>query len=108
MSPMGFTMHRQKYYDDQESDVDYYSEGMYSEGGRTRIKPVPIWLCVFLVVSCITLFSIRRILTTEFFKIIIWVMLYSIKHYLASKNYRVFQIIANRINIKDGKRDEVG
>lgn len=53
MSPMGFTIHRQKYYDDQESDVDYYSEGMYSEGGRTRIKPVPIWLCVFLVVSYI-------------------------------------------------------
>lgn len=53
MSPMGFTIHRQKYFDEQDSDIDYYDDGYYTEGGRTRIKPVPIWLCVFLVVSYI-------------------------------------------------------
>lgn len=53
MSPMGFTIHRQKYYEDPDSDNDYYEEGYYSDGSRSRIKPVPIWLCVFLVVSYI-------------------------------------------------------
>ncbi|XP_074109407.1 potassium two pore domain channel subfamily K member galene [Cotesia typhae] len=47
MSPMGFAVHRQTYADDIEYD-EYY---MPVEDQTT--KPVPIWLCVFLVVSYI-------------------------------------------------------
>lgn len=47
MSPMGFAVHRQTYADDIEYD-EYY---MPAEDQTT--KPVPIWLCVFLVVSYI-------------------------------------------------------
>ncbi|XP_015600293.1 uncharacterized protein LOC107270109 isoform X2 [Cephus cinctus] len=53
MSPMGFAVHRQIYEDD--FDIDYYD--YYVEDNERaiaqRIKPVPIWLCVFLVVSYI-------------------------------------------------------
>lgn len=51
MTPLGYG-HRSKYLDDPESDEDYYEDDYY-ETGRVRIKPVPIWLCVFLVVSYI-------------------------------------------------------
>lgn len=54
MSPMGFAVHRQarlQYDDESLYDSDEY-------GDRTseipaRIRPVPIWLCVFLVISYI-------------------------------------------------------
>ncbi|XP_044002701.1 uncharacterized protein LOC122848588 isoform X2 [Aphidius gifuensis] len=47
MSPMGFAVHRQVYADD--IDYDDYSTPVEDQ----TIKPVPIWLCVFLVVSYI-------------------------------------------------------
>lgn len=53
MTPLGYG-HRSKYLDDPDSDEEYYEEkDEYYEIARTRIKPVPIWLCVFLVVSYI-------------------------------------------------------
>lgn len=51
MTPLGYA-HTSKYLDDPDTDEDYYDEG-YSEHGRARTKPVPIWLCVFLVVGYI-------------------------------------------------------
>ncbi|CAG5104376.1 Similar to KCNK9: Potassium channel subfamily K member 9 (Cavia porcellus) [Cotesia congregata] len=48
MSPMGFAVHRQTYADDIEYD-EYY---MPAEDQTT--KPVPIWLCVFLVALVIS------------------------------------------------------
>lgn len=51
MSPMGFAVHRQVYTDDIDFDYDYYSATDDQE--RQPTKPVPIWLCVFLVVSYI-------------------------------------------------------
>ncbi|XP_011698756.1 PREDICTED: uncharacterized protein LOC105456429 isoform X2 [Wasmannia auropunctata] len=51
MSPMGFAVHRQVYSDDIDFDYDYYTAADDQE--RQPIKPVPIWLCVFLVVSYI-------------------------------------------------------
>lgn len=49
MSPLGYG-HRHKYLDDPGSDEDN-DDGMFD--GHPRIRPVPIWLCVFLVVSYI-------------------------------------------------------
>lgn len=51
MSPMGFAVHRQVYADDIDLDYEYYRAADDQE--RQPIKPVPIWLCVFLVVSYI-------------------------------------------------------
>nr|CAI5868053.1 unnamed protein product [Callosobruchus analis] len=51
MTPLGYG-HRSKYLDDPESDTDYYDDDYY-ENGRSTIKPVPIGLCVLLVVSYI-------------------------------------------------------
>ncbi|KAL6257320.1 hypothetical protein P5V15_010895 [Pogonomyrmex californicus] len=51
MSPMGFAVHRQVYADDIDFDYDYYTVADDQE--RRPTKPVPIWLCVFLVVSYI-------------------------------------------------------
>ncbi|XP_011262011.1 uncharacterized protein LOC105254800 isoform X2 [Camponotus floridanus] len=51
MSPMGFAVHRQVYADDIDFDYEYYAAADDHE--RQPIKPVPIWLCVFLVVSYI-------------------------------------------------------
>ena len=51
MSPLGYG-HRSRYLGDPESDDDYYDD-YYFDAARSRIKPVPIWLCVFLVVSYI-------------------------------------------------------
>lgn len=50
MSPLGYGSRLTHY--DEGSDDEYYDDGTY-EGGRSRIRPVPIWLCVFLVVSYI-------------------------------------------------------
>ncbi|KAL0126735.1 hypothetical protein PUN28_005239 [Cardiocondyla obscurior] len=62
MSPMGFAVHRQVYADDIDFDYDYYTTADDQE--RQPTKPVPIWLCVFLVVSYIlggaVLFSKRE------------------------------------------------
>lgn len=55
MTPLGYG-HRNKYLDDPESDEEdyyYYYDERYDSGGRPRIRPVPIWLCVFLVISYI-------------------------------------------------------
>lgn len=53
MTPLGYG-YKSKYLDDPDSDEDYYfDEEYYYETGRVRIKPVPIWLCVLLVVSYI-------------------------------------------------------
>ncbi|KAH0808885.1 hypothetical protein GEV33_013907 [Tenebrio molitor] len=54
MTPLGYG-HRSKYLDDPDSDEEfvYEDEDDYYEIVRTRIRPVPIWLCVFLVVSYI-------------------------------------------------------
>ena len=49
MSPLGFQTHRQARYEDlpfYDDDPDYYDL-------PPRSRPVPIWLCVFLVVSYI-------------------------------------------------------
>ncbi|XP_067213829.1 uncharacterized protein [Linepithema humile] len=51
MSPMGFAVHRQVYADEIDFDYDYYAAPDDQE--RQPTKPVPIWLCVFLVVSYI-------------------------------------------------------
>ncbi|XP_076761613.1 potassium two pore domain channel subfamily K member galene isoform X2 [Xylocopa sonorina] len=50
MSQTGFSTQRQAYLDDFESDYEYYGN---EDQERQPIKPVPIWLCVFLVVSYI-------------------------------------------------------
>lgn len=52
MSPMGFAVHRQVYADDLDADYDYNPTAEVQDR-RSVIKPVPIWLCVFLVVSYI-------------------------------------------------------
>ncbi|RZC36748.1 uncharacterized protein BDFB_006922 [Asbolus verrucosus] len=53
MTPLGYG-HRSKYLDDPDSEEEFYEDDdEYYEIVRTRIKPVPIWLCVFLVVSYI-------------------------------------------------------
>lgn len=52
MSPMGFAVHRQVYADDIDFDYEYYTAAT-DEQERQPTKPVPIWLCVFLVVSYI-------------------------------------------------------
>lgn len=51
MSPMGFAVLRQVYADEIDFDNEYYSAAEDQEKQPT--KPVPIWLCVFLVVSYI-------------------------------------------------------
>lgn len=51
MSPLGYGG-KSRYVDEAGSDDEYYDDGP-SESGRMRIRPVPIWLCVFLVVSYI-------------------------------------------------------
>ncbi|KAJ8940000.1 hypothetical protein NQ318_012922 [Aromia moschata] len=53
MTPLGYG-HPSKYLDDPESDDEYYDYyDDYYESGRIRTKPVPIWLCVLLVLSYI-------------------------------------------------------
>lgn len=52
MSPMGFAVNRQArlQYDD---DSMYGDDWDFSSDLPSRVRPVPIWLCVFLVVSYI-------------------------------------------------------
>ncbi|KAJ8953700.1 hypothetical protein NQ314_007309 [Rhamnusium bicolor] len=54
MTPLGYG-HPSKYLDDPDSEDDYYYDyyDEYYETGRPRTKPVPIWLCVLLVISYI-------------------------------------------------------
>lgn len=52
MTPLGYG-HKSKYLDDPDSEDEFYDDDYYSTAGRTRIKPVPIWLCVLLVVGYI-------------------------------------------------------
>ncbi len=54
MSPLGFAVHRQTFPRARDAYVDdyydyYYDFYDYYQHDYTR--PVPIWLCVFLVVS---------------------------------------------------------
>lgn len=49
MSPMGFAVNRQIYVDDFDIDYDYHTD----DTAMQVLKPVPIWLCVFLVVGYI-------------------------------------------------------
>ncbi|XP_076231226.1 potassium two pore domain channel subfamily K member galene [Calliopsis andreniformis] len=51
MPQMGLPIHRQLYTDDFDSDYEYYTT--VEDNDRQPVKPVPIWLCVFLVVSYI-------------------------------------------------------
>ncbi|XP_015429617.1 PREDICTED: uncharacterized protein LOC107186298 [Dufourea novaeangliae] len=50
LTTTGLPIHRQYYVDDFDSDYEYYTT---TDDDRQPIKPVPIWLCVFLVVSYI-------------------------------------------------------
>lgn len=53
MSPMGFAVHRQTRLR-QYSDDDSYINEFDSYGDLSpKDRPVPIWLCVFLVISYI-------------------------------------------------------
>ncbi|XP_074039791.1 potassium two pore domain channel subfamily K member galene isoform X2 [Leptinotarsa decemlineata] len=52
MTPLGYA-HKSKYLDDPDSDMEYdYYDDNY-DVGRARTRPVPIWLCVLLVVGYI-------------------------------------------------------
>ncbi|KAI5725047.1 hypothetical protein M8J77_010311 [Diaphorina citri] len=66
MSPLGFAVHRQTYvkprpvpppieFDYYPQDFDFFTEYYDTKGvgNAEQIKPVPIWLCVFLVISYI-------------------------------------------------------
>lgn len=52
MTPLGYG-HRSKYLDDPESDDEDYYGDVYYDVEKQRTRPVPIGLCVFLVVSYI-------------------------------------------------------
>ncbi|XP_076681988.1 potassium two pore domain channel subfamily K member galene isoform X1 [Andrena cerasifolii] len=51
MPQTGLPVHKQAYGDEFDSDYEYYTT--VEDQDRQPIKPVPIWLCVFLVVSYI-------------------------------------------------------
>lgn len=57
MSPMGFAVHRQARLQHDEEDIYGYGDsdewGDYRSDLPPRLRPVPIWLCVFLVISYI-------------------------------------------------------
>lgn len=54
MSPMGFAIHRQaKLQTYPDDDSQYGDDWDFSSDLTARVRPVPIWLCVFLVVSYI-------------------------------------------------------
>lgn len=52
MSPMGFAVHRQARHVASVMDENSLYDDEY-EDDRSYIKPVPIWLCVFLVIGYI-------------------------------------------------------
>ncbi|XP_057664215.1 uncharacterized protein LOC130898746 isoform X1 [Diorhabda carinulata] len=51
MTPLGYGLRTRNVEEDTDDDY-YYSDDPY-DSGKPRIRPVPIWLCVFLVVSYI-------------------------------------------------------
>lgn len=57
MSPMGFAVHRQaRLQHDEESVYGFDGSdewGDHNSDRPARVRPVPIWLCVFLVISYI-------------------------------------------------------
>ncbi|ERL94084.1 hypothetical protein D910_11366, partial [Dendroctonus ponderosae] len=52
MTPLGYGQ-RNKYLDDPDSDEMDEFNSYYESSGREKPKPVPIWLCVLLVISYI-------------------------------------------------------
>lgn len=52
MSPMGFAVHRQARHVASVMDENSLYDDEF-EDDRSFIKPVPIWLCVFLVIGYI-------------------------------------------------------
>ncbi|XP_076255581.1 potassium two pore domain channel subfamily K member galene isoform X2 [Rhynchophorus ferrugineus] len=52
MTPLGYG-HRNKYLDDPDSDEYEEYGSVYEPSAREKSKPVPIWLCVLLVISYI-------------------------------------------------------
>lgn len=53
MSPMGFAVHRQARHLAQTKDGSSDDEWEINGDTSTIVRPVPIWLCVFLVISYI-------------------------------------------------------
>ncbi|XP_045465616.1 uncharacterized protein LOC123674690 isoform X2 [Harmonia axyridis] len=52
MTPLGYG-YRSKYLDDPDSDEEFFYDNVYYDTGKQRSRPVPIGLCVFLVMSYI-------------------------------------------------------
>ncbi|XP_037029867.1 uncharacterized protein LOC119069810 [Bradysia coprophila] len=53
MSPMGFAVNRQARLQQCDDDSMYGDDWDFSSDLPSRVRPVPIWLCVFLVVGYI-------------------------------------------------------
>lgn len=54
MSPMGFAVHRQARHVASVMDENsLYGDDYDADGDNSYIRPVPIWLCVFLVIGYI-------------------------------------------------------
>lgn len=53
MSPMGFAVHRQARHVASVMDENSLYGDDYDAEDNTYMRPVPIWLCVFLVVGYI-------------------------------------------------------
>lgn len=53
MSPMGFAVHRQTKHMSQSKDGSSDDEWEINGDTSNIVRPVPIWLCVFLVISYI-------------------------------------------------------
>lgn len=54
MSPMGFAIHRQaRLMETFDEEAVMYDDELVDFVSDTRIRPVPIWLCVFLVIGYI-------------------------------------------------------
>ncbi|KAK9884346.1 hypothetical protein WA026_005296 [Henosepilachna vigintioctopunctata] len=52
MTPLGYG-YKSKYLDDPDSDEEFYYDDVYYDVVKQRTRPVPIGLCVFLVMSYI-------------------------------------------------------
>lgn len=52
MTPLGYGQ-RNKYIEDPESDEGEEVGSYYESATKEKSKPVPIWLCVLLVISYI-------------------------------------------------------
>lgn len=53
MSPMGFAVHRQARHTASMMDENSLYDDFDGDGDQSYIRPVPIWLCVFLVIGYI-------------------------------------------------------